>query len=118
MFELASGDPFLAARAAHILCVLHDALFRTTVADRYSGLLACGCRPMPDNADGGVTVADSRGVVGNYLIVSSEHLTILSLNGMCVDGVTIGAQYAAFGNFCQDSFDPVAPTLDHIGEVN
>jgi hypothetical protein len=37
---------------------------------------------------------------------------------MGVDGVTIGTQYPAFGNFRQDSLDTVSSTLDHIGQVN
>jgi hypothetical protein len=37
---------------------------------------------------------------------------------MGVDGVTIGTQYPAFGNFRQDSLDTVSATLDHIGQVN
>jgi len=40
------------------------------------------------------------------------------LNRVGVDGVTIRAQYAALGNFCEDSFDTVSATLDHIGQVN
>jgi len=45
-------------------------------------------------------------------------LRLPPLHRVSVYGVAIGAQYAALGNFCQDSFDPVSATLDHIGQVN
>jgi hypothetical protein len=60
----------LAALTPHILCVLHDALFRTTLADRYASLLARSGYTLPVKASGGMAVTHSGGrVVKDYLVI-------------------------------------------------